>query len=344
MSENPKINVDKILQVLGDISEWEHPEGYRSSLALCVMDSIWSIGIRYQTVEKVLDRYLNARGYGGLVVSQNCVDGPREVLTWVESLGHDGNLGEVLAAVVQNWNRTSSVNGILKSEAVLQACSLLDSLGIHTPIDLVTHSNVVEPRWRSEIKGQASGISWKYLLMLAGQSGVKPDRMVNRFMKRMGANAGMTPEVFVQKIVDAINRKDIDATAVDHRIWSIERDSATNDLDNLQSEVNLFAFERDWDQFHSVKNLFTALVGEVGELAELIQWKSDKEIESYVKTPEGAERMSEELADVFIYLLRLAEKSGLDLAQITYKKLSINEAKYPISFSRGNAIKYTERP
>ena len=87
----------------------------------------------------------------------------------------------------------------------------------------------------------------------------------------------------------------------------------------------------------------SGLVGEVGELAELIQWKTDAEVVDYLKTSEGSARMSEELADVFIYLLRLAEKSGLDLAQITYRKLSINEEKYPVSSSRGNATKYNER-
>jgi NTP pyrophosphatase (non-canonical NTP hydrolase) len=179
--------------------------------------------------------------------------------------------------------------------------------------------------------------------MLAGQSGVKPDRMIHRFMQRMRVDAGMSPEDFVQAIVNGIGREDIDATAVDHRIWSIERETTSDDLNDLQSEVNLFALDRDWDQFHSVKNLFMALVGEVGELAELIQWKTDAEVVDYLKTSEGSARMSEELADVFIYLLRLAEKSGLDLAQITYKKLSINEEKYPVSSSRGNATKYNER-
>ncbi len=126
--------------------------------------------------------------------------------------------------------------------------------------------------------------------------------------------------------------------------FGLSREKKVGDLDNLRAEVNRFALERDWDQFHSVKNLFVALVGEVGELAELIQWKTDGEIVDYLKTSEGLARMSEELADVSIYLLRLAEKSGLDLAQITYKKLSINVDKYPVSSSRGNATKYTERP
>jgi dCTP diphosphatase len=217
-------------------------------------------------------------------------------------------------------------------------------MGIDSTQDLLAHSDVVEPRWRSEVKGQASGISWKYLLMLAGQSGVKPDRMVMRFMQRMGAGVDMSPDDFVLEIVKQIGREGIDATAVDHRIWSIERDTTTDDFSDLRAEVNHFAYEREWDQFHSVKNLFLALVGEMGEVAELIQWKSDDEIEDYLKTSDGNARMSEELADVFIYLMRLAEKAGVDLTQVTYKKLSINEKKYSVSSSRGNATKYNERP
>jgi len=216
-------------------------------------------------------------------------------------------------------------------------------MGIDSTQDLLAQSDVVEPRWRSEVKGQASGISWKYLLMLAGQSGVKPDRMVLRFMQRMGAGVDTSPDEFVLAIVKHIDREGIDATAVDHRIWSIERDMTADEFSDLRAEVNHFAYEREWDQFHSVKNLFLALVGEMGEVAELIQWKSDVEIEDYLKTSDGNARMSEELADVFIYLMRLAEKAGVDLTQVTYKKLSINEEKYSIDSSRGNATKYNER-
>ena len=223
-SENHLVDVDKILRVLGNTSDWNNPAGYRSSLALCVMDSIWSIGIRYQTVEMVLNRYLKARGYAGLKESQSCLDGPRALLEWVEALSMPGGTpAEVFSGAVQNKNRTSSVNGILKAEAVLQACFLLKSMGIDSPKDLLAQSDVVEPLWCSEVKGQASGISWRYLLMLSGQSGVKPDRWIISFMQRMGVGAGMSPKDFVQTIVAGIGQEDIDATAVDHRIWSLER-------------------------------------------------------------------------------------------------------------------------
>jgi dCTP diphosphatase len=84
-------------------------------------------------------------------------------------------------------------------------------------------------------------------------------------------------------------------------------------------------------------------VGEIGEVAELIQWKSDGEIEQFLQTAQGRERMSEEIADVFIYLIRLAQKSGIDLVEATFSKIALNESKYPIEVSRGSATKYSER-
>ena len=345
MSEDRGFDIERVLRVLGDASDWDIPQGYRSSLGLCVVDSIWSVGIRYQTVEKVLDRYLKARGFDtGLKNAQRCLDGPSALLEWFHSIGGKASFYEPFAEAVKNWNRTSSVSGVLKAEAVIQACFLLDSMRIDSTKQLIENAALIEQRWRTEVHGQASGISWKYLLMLAGQSGVKPDRMVMRFMRRMGVGVEISPDEFVLAIAKKIDRDDIDATAVDHRIWLIERDMTSDDFSDLRAEVNLFAHEREWDQFHSVKNLFLALVGEMGEVAELIQWKSDVEIEEYLKTSNGNARMSEELADVFIYLMRLAEKTGVDLTQVTYRKLSINEEKYPISSSRGNATKYNERP
>ena len=242
-----------------------------------------------------------------------------------------------------NRNKTSSVNGILKTEAVVQACRLLSGNGIETTEDLLVRSEELESKWRNEVRGQASGISWKYLLMLAGQSGVKPDRWIHRFMSRVGAGPEVSPSDFVDAIVKTLDRENIDATAVDHRIWSIERETNFDELDTLQGLVNRFAELRDWDQFHSVKNLLLALVGEIGEVAEIIQWRSDVELQSFLSTPAGHARISEEIADVFIYLMRLAEKAGVDLAASTFAKLLDNERKYPVEESFGNSAKYNER-
>ena len=113
------------------------------------------------------------------------------------------------------------------------------------------------------------------------------------------------------------------------------------DLEQLRKQVAAFAQDRDWDQFHSIRNLILALVGEVGELAEIVQWVSDDKVDELLKSG-GRERLAQELADVLIYLVRVADKSGVDLANAVSEKLAENDEKYPKDKARGNAKKYTE--
>jgi dCTP diphosphatase len=113
------------------------------------------------------------------------------------------------------------------------------------------------------------------------------------------------------------------------------------EINALQKQLQKFADERDWDQFHSVRNLVLALLGEAGELAEVLQWVSDDEINSFLEAG-GRQRLSEELADVLIYLVRLADKAGVDLESAVSDKLASNGEKYPVDQARGNAKKYTE--
>ena len=112
-------------------------------------------------------------------------------------------------------------------------------------------------------------------------------------------------------------------------------------LEQLQVNLRVFAQDRDWGQFHSVRNLVLALVGEVGELAELLQWIDDQEIEEFLDAG-GRVRLGEELADVLFYLVRIADVSGVELSEATKAKLEINQLKYPIEKSKGNAKKYSE--
>ena len=114
------------------------------------------------------------------------------------------------------------------------------------------------------------------------------------------------------------------------------------DLAKIQSKLELFASERDWDQFHSVRNLVLAMVGEVGELAEVFQWVSDDQAEAFLAKPENHARLQEELADVLMYALRLASVSGVDVMGALEAKLASNAEKYPVDKSKGNSIKYTE--
>jgi dCTP diphosphatase len=112
------------------------------------------------------------------------------------------------------------------------------------------------------------------------------------------------------------------------------------ELESIRARLRRFAGERDWDQFHSPKNLSMALIAEAAELVEHFQWLTE---EQSAQLP--AERLREvetELADIFIYLIRMADKLGVDLLAAAERKMDINEAKYPADKVRGSARKYTE--
>jgi dCTP diphosphatase len=114
------------------------------------------------------------------------------------------------------------------------------------------------------------------------------------------------------------------------------------DVAPLQRAVARFAQERDWDQFHSPKNLAMALTGEVGELVELFQWLSEEASRSVGRDPATARQVRDELADVLLYLVRLAAVLEVDLDEAVRTKLSANALKYPVDRARGNARKYSE--
>src|ERR1035438_4166542 len=111
-------------------------------------------------------------------------------------------------------------------------------------------------------------------------------------------------------------------------------------LENLRDVLRRFASDRDWDQFHSPKNLAIALNVEAAELLEHFQWVSDAE--SAGIPPATRTKVREELADVFLYLIRLADKLDVDLTIAAAEKIQINAAKYPIEKARGSSKKYTD--
>jgi NTP pyrophosphatase (non-canonical NTP hydrolase) len=116
----------------------------------------------------------------------------------------------------------------------------------------------------------------------------------------------------------------------------------SNDIESLQNKLRAFAEERDWKQFHSPKNLAMALVGEIGELIEIFQWLTPDESRKVMDQHESAERVREEIADVFGYILRLADVLEIDLAEALDSKVKKNGRKYPVEKARGNSKKYTE--
>lgn len=107
-----------------------------------------------------------------------------------------------------------------------------------------------------------------------------------------------------------------------------------SDFKLLQQKLIEFRDNRDWGQFHNPKDLAIALSAEAGELLEVFLWKSSEQADP--------EKVKEELADVFSFALLLAEKYGFDIPQIVLEKIEINNRKYPVDKSKGNAKKYNE--
>lgn len=114
------------------------------------------------------------------------------------------------------------------------------------------------------------------------------------------------------------------------------------DLERLTERVREFADRRDWAQFHSPRNLVLALVGEVGELAAEVQWLTDDQVSSALSNSEPRARFADELADVLIYLARLADQCDIDLLEAAHHKVTRNEERYPESKARGVATKYSD--
>lgn len=116
--------------------------------------------------------------------------------------------------------------------------------------------------------------------------------------------------------------------------------SHAHDLQALSDHLLAFARERDWEQFHSPKNLSMALAGEAGELLEHFQWLSEAQSRSL--SPEKKEAVALEMADILIYLLRLAERLDIDLLDAAWRKAAINERRYPAERVRGDARRAEE--
>ncbi len=112
------------------------------------------------------------------------------------------------------------------------------------------------------------------------------------------------------------------------------------DLDEIKNKLRQFALARDWDQFHSPKNLSMALAVEASELLERFQWLSEEQSNNL--TVEQHQAVEEEMADVFLYLLRLADKLNINLLSAADDKISMNELKYPAEKVKGSSKKYTE--
>jgi dCTP diphosphatase len=114
------------------------------------------------------------------------------------------------------------------------------------------------------------------------------------------------------------------------------------DIPEFAERLRVFTAERDWEQFHDPKNLAMALAAEAGELLEVFQWMTTDEVRAGLSV-ERQQAAEEELADVMIYLIRLADVLGVDLDRAVGGKILRNAEKYPVERARGNATKYDRR-
>jgi NTP pyrophosphatase (non-canonical NTP hydrolase) len=111
-------------------------------------------------------------------------------------------------------------------------------------------------------------------------------------------------------------------------------------IEHLNRRLLEFARARDWEQFHSPKNLAMALVGECGELIEHFQWLTEEQSASL--DPGKKEAVGREMADILIYLIRLSERLDLDLIAAAHEKVALNEVRYPVDRVRGDARRASE--
>jgi NTP pyrophosphatase (non-canonical NTP hydrolase) len=118
-------------------------------------------------------------------------------------------------------------------------------------------------------------------------------------------------------------------------------DTKTN-IQELKEKIKKFCDDRDWDQYHNAKELAIGIITESGELLDLFRFKSEKEIDEMFKNNEKRQQITEEMADVLYFILRLAERYDIDLTTELNDKLIKNDKKYPIDKVKGKNKKYTE--
>ena len=110
-------------------------------------------------------------------------------------------------------------------------------------------------------------------------------------------------------------------------------------LEELRDRLRVFTAERDWEQYHTPRNLALALGGELGELMELFQWRTDADVMDLVGSAQGQRAVGDELADILMYTVRLADVLEIDLGSATERKISDNERRYEATRVRGSADK-----
>lgn len=116
----------------------------------------------------------------------------------------------------------------------------------------------------------------------------------------------------------------------------------SNCMQKLTERLRAFTEARNWDQFHSPKNLAMALSGEVGELNEIFQWLTEEQSREIKKNEVKYKHVQQEAADILLYLLQFCDQLDIDLLKAAEAKIDLNEQKYPVEKAKGNALKYNE--
>nr|WP_155680852.1 nucleotide pyrophosphohydrolase [Pseudomonas aeruginosa] len=129
---------------------------------------------------------------------------------------------------------------------------------------------------------------------------------------------------------------------MDIAVTNASSPSSLVDVGQLAAALERFAAERNWAQFHSPKNLVMALTGEVGELSEIFQWMDEEQSKDAARHPDTTQAVQDELADVLMYLVRLASVLGVDLDAAARQKLEQNNRKYPVEKARNSSKKYDQ--
>ncbi len=220
-------HIDDRINSLGNPNDILPNEYHYSCLPLCLLDAIYSIGVRYSSTKNVVKRYCKKVGISEFADVANKPE-THKIEDLLEAINNDPE--KFAKEIVENQQRTSSKNGILKAQAVFECAKKLSDAEIQTISDFQDKCNEgVESEFKV-VKGQTSGISFSYLKMLCGgKDGIKPDRHVLRFLARY---LGYEPdkedaERIIRNVVtvlDAREHEDITPREVDYLIWSEMRE------------------------------------------------------------------------------------------------------------------------
>ena len=204
-------------------------EYYYSSLVFCILDAVFSMGVRYTSTEKVVERYANKYGLNRYTFEKS--DTEHTIKDFITNINSVNDIYKFTVEILKNRQRTSTKNGILKAQACYDVANVFIKHGINTLNDfrnLSREQQVVLDKDILNIKGQGSGIMLKYLYMLAGSEDIcKPDRHIRRFVEPiLGENS--TDEEIQKLFIYACNemKKDfprITVRLLDNKIWDYQK-------------------------------------------------------------------------------------------------------------------------